>query len=242
MAQFELVGRDERSLELAGERVPYVLLRRKGRRGVGLKIDQDGLAVSAPVSTPVASIEDMIRDNTRWVTKKLREWAARVVPEQSWNEGAALPWMGGEVLLAVGEAARAGCALEGDTLRVRVRDRTPEAIRAVVVGWYRKQALPHFAYRAFVFARAVDLKPPRVMVSSAATRWGSCNSKREVRLSWRLMKAAPALIDYVVCHELAHLRHMDHSSAFWAEVGRMCPEYRVHRRELDRIDHLYRAF
>lgn len=242
MAQFELVGRDERTLDLAGERVPYVLLRRKGRRGVGLKIDQSGLAVSAPVSTPVASIEDMIRDNTRWVTRKLREWAERRVPEQAWHEGVAVPWMGGKIFLAIEEASRAGCDLDGDTLRVRVRARTAEAIRAAVVAWYRKLALPHFAYRAFFFARAVELKPPRVMVSAAGTRWGSCNSKREVRLSWRLMKAAPALIDYVVCHELAHLRHMDHSSAFWAEVERMCPDYRLHRKELDRIDHLYRAF
>jgi predicted metal-dependent hydrolase len=242
MAQFELVGRDERVLDLEGERVPYVLLRRKGRRGVGLKIDQSGLAVSAPVSTPVASIEDMIRGNTRWVTRKLREWAARKVPVQEWTEGATVPWMGGELFLSISEAGRAGCELVVDALHVRVRDRTPEAIQSAVVSWYRKQALPHFAYRAFVFARAVDLKPPRVMVSAAGTRWGSCNSRREVRLSWRLMKAAPALIDYVVCHELAHLRHMDHSGAFWAEVERMCPDYRQHRKELDRIDHLYRAF
>jgi predicted metal-dependent hydrolase len=242
MPQLELVVRDERSLELEGERVPYVLLRRKGRRGVGLKIDQSGLAVSAPLTTPVASIEDMIRDNTRWVTKKLREWAARRIPEQAWHEGACVPWMGGELVLLVDEGARAACELRGGALRVTVRERAGEAIRRAVTDWYRKQALPHFAYRAFVFARAVDLKPPRVMVSGAATRWGSCNSRREVRLSWRLMKAAPALIDYVVCHELAHLRHMDHSSAFWAEVERMCPDYRVHRKELDRIDHLYRAF
>jgi predicted metal-dependent hydrolase len=242
MAQFELVGRDERTLELGGERVPYVLLRRKGRRGVGLKVDQGGLAVSAPVSTPVASIEDMIRDNTRWVTRKLREWAERKVPVQDWVEGATVPWLGGALFLAIEEAGRAGCERVVDTLQVRARSRTPEAIEAAVVAWYRKQALAHFAWRAFVFSRVADLKPPRVMVSAAGTRWGSCNSKREVRLSWRLMKAAPALIDYVVCHELAHLRHMNHSSAFWAEVGRMCPDYREHRKELDRIDHLYRAF
>ena len=82
----------------------------------------------------------------------------------------------------------------------------------------------------------------RVLISNALGRWGSCNSRREVRLSWRLLKARPEVIDYVVCHELAHLRHMDHSKSFWREVEHMCPGYLALRSELDRADHLYRAF
>ena len=80
------------------------------------------------------------------------------------------------------------------------------------------------------------------MLSSANSRWGSCNSRREVRLAWRLVKARPALVDYVVCHELAHLRHMNHSRDFWAEVGRLCPDYGRLRDELEATDHLYRSF
>jgi len=115
-------------------------------------------------------------------------------------------------------------------------------VRRAVVAWYRRTALAHLAHRAFVFSRLAVLPPPRVMISSANSRWGSCNSRREVRLSWRLVKAPPALIDYVVCHELAHLRHMNHSREFWAEVGRLCPEYRRLRDELEATDHLYRSF
>ena len=66
--------------------------------------------------------------------------------------------------------------------------------------------------------------------------------RREVRLAWRLVKAPPVLIDYVICHELAHLRHMNHSRAFWTEVERQCPGYRELRRQLQETDHLYRAF
>ena len=82
----------------------------------------------------------------------------------------------------------------------------------------------------------------QVHLSSALARWGSCNSRREVRLAWRLVKAPRELIDYVICHELAHLRHMNHSSAFWAEVARQCPDYRRLRDELFATDHLYRSF
>ena len=76
----------------------------------------------------------------------------------------------------------------------------------------------------------------------ARTRWGSCNTRREIRLAWRLAKAPPRLVDYVICHELAHLRHMNHSRAFWAEVERLCPGHRALRDELLARDHLYRSF
>jgi predicted metal-dependent hydrolase len=91
-------------------------------------------------------------------------------------------------------------------------------------------------------AAIAGLVPPRFFLSSAMARWGSCNTRREVRLAWRLVKAPPELVDYVVCHELAHLRHMNHSSAFWAEVARQCPDYQRLRDELFATDHLYRAF
>ena len=67
-------------------------------------------------------------------------------------------------------------------------------------------------------------------------------TRREVRLAWRLVKAPPHLVDYVICHELAHLRHMNHSRAFWGEVERQCPAYRRLRAELLATDHLYRTF
>ena len=129
-------------------------------------------------------------------------------------------------------------------VRAHIAEKSVDAavIESLVIAWYRKQALPHFAQRAFFFAKLHGLAPPRVFVSSANGRWGSCNSRREVRFSWRLIKARPALIDYVVCHELAHLRHMNHSAAFWQEVERMCPDYRALKAELDVNDHKFRAF
>jgi predicted metal-dependent hydrolase len=144
--------------------------------------------------------------------------------------------------LRVVPGKRARAELDGPDLLVTAVTPDAEGVRRPVVAWYRRAALAHLAHRAFVFSRLAVLPPPRVLLSSASSRWGSCNSRREVRLSWRLVKAPPALIDYVVCHELAHLRHMNHSREFWAEVGRLCPDYKRLRDELEATDHLYRSF
>ncbi len=235
-------ARESRSLALRAGPVEYTLVRRRGRRGVGLKVDAAGLTVSAPLSIPVARIEKMVLESESWVLGKLAVWRQRRVPEQRWEDGAQLPYLGGSLTLRLREARRVLAEMSGTELHVAVPVAEEERIRRAVVAWYRKAALPHLAQRAFFFSRLALLAPPRVMLSSANSRWGSCNSRREVRLAWRLLKAPAPLIDYVVCHELAHLRHMNHSREFWAEVGRLCPDYKRLREELEATDHLYRAF
>lgn len=235
-------SREARTLAIAGEPVGYTLVRRRGRRGVGLKVDASGLTVSAPLSIPLARVEKMVLESESWVAGKLAVWRERQVPVQRWEDGASLPFLGGALTLRLAFARRAGAELDGAELRVAVPGPSGDDVRRAVVAWYRRAALVHLAQRAFHYSRLALLAPPRVLLSSANSRWGSCNSRREVRLAWRLVKARPALVDYVVCHELAHLRHMNHSREFWAEVGRLCPDYRDLREELEATDHLYRSF
>jgi predicted metal-dependent hydrolase len=231
------------NIALDGVRVDYKLVRRRGRRGLGLKIDGSGMTVAASLTTPMSSIEDLIGKNSAWVLKKLEQWSHRRIEPQRWETGAPLSFMGESLTLMVDAGhARAHVEHALGHLFVRVAINEPTLIEKAVSAWYKKQALPHLAQRAFLFSKLHNLVPPRVFITSANSRWGSCNSKREVRFSWRLIKARPALIDYVVCHELAHLRHMNHSAAFWNEVERMCPDYRALRAELDKSDHKFRTF
>jgi predicted metal-dependent hydrolase len=241
----------ERSIALQGQRVDYRLVRRRGRRGVGLKVDGTGMTVAVSLSTPISAVEEMIGNNATWVLRKLDEWSHRRIVPQTWQTGTAVPFMGDTLTLMLdvdSSPARRKIAVEQLMGHLFVRAHSADqpadfiAIEKAVIAWYKKQALPHFAQRAFFFAKLHGLSPPRVFLSSANSRWGSCNSRREVRFSWRLIKARAALIDYVVCHELAHLRHMNHSSAFWAEVERMCPDYRALKAEIDLNDHKFRAF
>ncbi|QJR13677.1 M48 family metallopeptidase [Usitatibacter palustris] len=242
MRRLELVSRDVHRIALAGNDLDFVLLRKRGRRGVGLRVDASGLTVSAPLAVPLTKIEALIRNSERWVTRKIAEWGTKRVPEASWSEGAELPYLGGSLVLRLSTAGRAKVELGAGELHVAVPSREPDVVKRAVVAWYKKAALAHLAQRAFALARLGGITPPRVRLSSAMARWGSCDSHGEVRLTWRLVKAPPELVDYVVCHELAHLRHMDHSRAFWNEVERLCPGHRRLRAALDASDHLYRSF
>lgn len=242
MATRELQAADVRRLVLGGAAVDYRLVRRRGRRGISMRVDGEGLAVSAPLSMPAAIVEALVRENEPWIVKKLREWSGRRVPRASWTDGARLPFLGGGLALRLVPHGRSGAQREGDELLVRTRGGTEAEVRRAVVAWYRRVAREYLGERVRLLAARAGLVPPSFILSSAMGRWGSCNSKREVRLTWRLMKAPPELVDYVACHELAHLAHMNHSPAFWAEVERQCPDYRRLRERLHAIDHEYRSF
>ena len=238
----ELVSRDAHRIALGGHGIDYVVERRRGRRGVRFRVDGRGLAVSAPVTMPLARIEALMRESERWIVRKVAEWGDRRVAPLEWRDGARLPWLGGFLTLRVAHGARARAVREGGELRVAAPEGDAEAVRRAVVRWYKAVAQEVLSARVEALAQAASLAAPKVLISPARTRWGSCNTRREVRLAWRLVKAPPDLVDYVICHELAHLRHMNHSRAFWGEVERQCPGYRRLRAELLATDHLYRTF
>jgi predicted metal-dependent hydrolase len=238
----ELVSRDVRQLALGPEVVDYMLVRRRGRRGVGLKVDETGLTVNAPATMPLSRIEALVRESERWVLRKIAEWSHRRVQPVEWADGVALPFLGGALLLRIVTGKRVGAVRAGGELRITARDGGAPEVQRAVIRWYKRSAQEYLGERVAALCDAARLALPRVVLSSALARWGSCNSRREVRLAWRLVKARPELIDYVICHELAHLRHMNHSPAFWTEVERQCPGYRRLREELFATDHLYRAF
>jgi len=242
MKRREVVSRGLLRLPLGGGHVDCLLVRRLGRRGVGLRVDANGLTVSAPATMPLARIEALALESERWIVRKVAEWSVRRVPAMAWTEGARLPYLGGGLELQLARGARAVAIALPGALRVATRDGSEDSIRRAVVVWYKRAARAHLGTRLAELAARAGLPVPKLFISSALARWGSCNSRREVRLAWRLVKAPGELIDYVICHELAHLRHMNHSAAFWREVERQCPGHAALRSRLFATDHLYRSF
>ena len=243
--------RATRELMLDGARVAFVL-RRSRRRSIGFVVGAEGLVVSAPKWVALREIDAAVREKGGWILARLaeqRERAARVDRARIvWRDGAELQYLGqpirvvldsrhgvaaGEVML---EATPEGeASVEATPRRLRVGlppDAGADRLRDAVQSWLQREARTLFEARCQHFAERLGVRVTRLSLSSAATRWGSANASGAIRLHWRLIHFPLATIDYVVAHELAHLREMNHSARFWIVVRSVVPEYEAARREL----------
>jgi predicted metal-dependent hydrolase len=221
-----------RKIQLGSHTVHYVL-RRSARRSHGFMISDDGLHVTSPRRAPMDDIERAIRAKQGWILAKLFERAERrTMREQrapvEWVDGTRLPYLGGEIVLRLQDAARSHCTFDAESreLRLGVTPGLEEwQIRERAKLWFQDEARRMFRERLDLYAPRVGVSYNAFALSSAGTRWGSCTVAGNIRLNWKLIHYPLALLDYVVVHELAHLREMNHSPAFWAVVGEVFPDY-----------------
>jgi predicted metal-dependent hydrolase len=220
-------------------------LRRSARRSIGFMIDDDGLRVTAPKRVTLAEVDNAIRAKQRWIITKLHERGERRQqrlqrPELRWEDGAQLPYLGGDITLRLEDAARSHCRFDPETreLSVGVTAGLEEwQLKERVRLWYCDEAKRLFAQRLNLYAPRMNVTYSAFALSSAGTRWGSCTVEGSIRLNWRLIHYPLALVDYVVVHELAHLREMNHSARFWATVGEVFPDYDGARLALRKRSH-----
>lgn len=221
-----------RRIVLGSHTIDYSL-RRSSRRSIGFMIDDDGLRVTAPKRITLAEIDNAIRAKQRWILAKLHERGERRAlrqqkPPVQWVDGAALPFMGGEIVLRLEPAARSHCRFDEQAreLCVGVAPGLSEwQLQQRVRLWLQDEAKRVFAERLDIYAARLGVSYSSMTLSSAGTRWGSCSVEGSIRLNWRLIHYALPLIDYVVAHELAHLLEMNHSARFWAAVESVYPDY-----------------
>lgn len=234
--------RANRELRLEQTVVAYEFRRGK-RRSIGFSVGADGLVVSAPKWVPLVEVDAAVREKSGWILTKLRESQLRAQQQESaridWREGAAIPFLGDNVLLVLDPRhgfSGVGAELKADaatvpgvtqlTLHLGLpQHATREQIRDAVQAWLMRQAKRLFTERLNHFAPQLGVSWRKLTLSSAGTRWGSARSDGSIRLNWRLVHFKPRVIDYVVVHELSHLRVMDHSPRFWDTVRAVVPDY-----------------
>jgi len=217
-----------------GSRIVEYRFERRRRRTVGIRIDSGGVAVSAPPRASWREIEQFLRSSERWILAKLDEWAAAGRPVQLIGaSGEVLPLSGKRVTLDVRSGARA-VALHGERLVIHhPQPARHDKIRESLVRWLRSHALAALAPRAAHYAARLGVPAPAVAISNARTQWGVCTEGGRMRLSWRLAHFEPALADYVVAHETAHLVEMNHSKRFWKVVEALYPDWRAARKAIE---------
>ncbi len=234
--------RANREARLADTHVAYEFRRGK-RRTIGFVVGPDGLVVSAPKWVPLYEVDAAVREKGRWIVSKLAEAQERqrklAANRIEWKDGTTVPFLGESVIVvldprhgfdAVGAVLNSDAdALPGVprlTLHVGLpHTATPQQIRDAVQAWLMRQARRLFTERLDHFAPQLGVQWRKLSLSSAGTRWGSASADGAIRLNWRLIHFRQSVIDYVVAHELSHLRVMDHSPRFWDTVRTVVPDY-----------------
>lgn len=240
--------RANRQALLGSAQVSYEF-RRGRRRNIGFSVGPEGLTVSAPRWVPLYEVESALQEKAGWIVRKLDEMrergermdAARI----EWKDGAQIPFLGESVIVVLdprhgfeggGQLQTEAQALPGVprlTLHVGLSQQAqPAQIRDSVQAWLMRQAHRVFTERLDHFAPLLGVRWTRLSLSSAATRWGTASADGAIRLNWRLIHFRLPVIDYVVAHELSHLRVMDHSPRFWETVGTVVPDYAQLRGQL----------
>lgn len=220
----------QREIQLGEHLVAYALKRAR-RRSIGFVVGTEGLAVSAPRWVGQGDIDAALRAKAPWILRKLHEQRERGRRLESaridWKDGAEIPFLGQRIVLRL-DAATRGAQLDAETRALRLglpQGAEPAQLRDAVQSWLQRQARRVFEERCALYAPRLGVRMTRLSLSSASTRWGSASVDGSVRLNWRLVHFALPVIDYVVAHELAHLREMNHGPAFWDAVREVMPGF-----------------
>lgn len=230
-------------ISLAGQEVTYSVSESRRARYPRFRIDaQKGLQVIIPAGMHVKNLDELFHRHQDWILKHLQRVAEMQTeqPQRQFISGESLPFLGEahtlEVNLIPGETITY-IARQEQTIQVRLQSDIPEthrslAVRTVLQNWYRDQAKFYISNRVHELATHFGFQVGKITIRNQKTRWGSCSSKGNLNFNWRLMMAPPDAIDYLIIHELCHLREPNHSPRFWALVATYCPDYQYWKRWL----------
>jgi predicted metal-dependent hydrolase len=234
-----------REVRLTDAVVAYAFTRAK-RKSIGFVIGPDGLVVRAPRWTPLHEVDAALQEKGGWILRKLQESRERQSRAHSarveWRDGVQIPYLGHTITVLLdpthGFSGRGAQLQARDTAGAQFlhvglpKNASADQIRDAVQAWLMRQAAANFKQRMDHFTPLLGVHWKKLRLSSAGTRWGSASADGSIRLNWRLIHFRQPVIDYVVAHELSHLREMNHSPSFWSTVATVVPDYQSLRAQL----------
>lgn len=237
-------GNERASVEFNGRLIEYTVVRSTRRKKtIEITLDPErGVLVRSPARTTRKDIAELVQKRAGWILNHATEDVLDPTPRR-FADGETLLYLGEQIPIVASTAPdrRVSVSLEDGAFQIATPTGISEedgaaAVKEVVERWYRREAarlLPDTVLRWQ--GKVSRKKPTQVLIRSQRRRWGSCSSDGSIRLNWRIVMAEPALIDYVVVHELAHLAVMDHSPRYWQKVESAMPDYRLRRKRLNEM-------
>lgn len=204
------------------------VIRKPRLKTARLQVEEATVSILVPKELPQARIKKILNEKNRWIKEKLYlHQQAIPVSTKEFINGEAFPYLGKNYRLKIKTGLFQPVKLKEGRLVVTLPklNRTPELIRGALIQWYEHQALIRITEKVGRYAKLIGVSPKKVSIKNFKSRWGSCTAKGEVQFNWKVILAPHKIVDYVVIHELCHLKHHDHSPAFWTSVERYMPDY-----------------
>lgn len=224
--------------------IDYTLKRsRKRRKTISLNISHNNeIVVCAPYFTSAREINRFIQEKQSWIEKTIQKHAdkALLVQERKFVSGEYFYYLGESIELEAffEPKEKKGLVLWNNRFYLNSPDGKETRTHYFVL-WYKQKALEHIGERVDFYCRELDLRARGVRVSSARQRWGSCSPDNKLAFSFRLIMMPPDVIDYVIVHELMHIREKSHSRRFWKLVAEAMPQYKTNQRNLKKYGEVF---
>jgi predicted metal-dependent hydrolase len=219
----------------------YEVIKKK-KKNIGITVTPEGeVKVTAPLYVEEGYIHDIVYKKADWIISKLKLFRERskVIRDKEYGDGENISYLGQEYRLKVIEVAveQGRIKFLQDRFEAWVNPDWDEnkrfsIIRSVLTEWYRHEAFKIFKERTRYYADILKLYPNDIKIKEQKSIWGSCSSRNNINYNWKLIMAPLPVLDYIVVHELCHLKHRDHSKNFWNLVGLITPDYKEKRQWL----------
>ena len=220
---------------IQGDGFIVTVIKSSRRKTSALKIKNGDVSIHIPTRLPLKFAHEFVVQKTSWIQKKLVEQSLKEIPEKQFIDGDIFLFLGKEYTLRLIEGETSPSIIKTPLnieLHGQLNRLSTTVICAALIRWYKQQAEHYLTSRTAEIARKINLTPTSVTVKTYKARWGSCGIRGDVQFNWKLMLAPPDIIDYVIIHELCHLKHHNHSALFWQLVEYHSPAFKASRQWL----------
>lgn len=219
-------------LNIRDQIIPYEERRSTRYRRITLSILEDRLRISTPKNVSTKQLRELLLAKQEWILKHWLEKQETLKRPVRYTDGAQFLYRGNTIELKIIRHPRKmiRALLEGQVLMVHMPQDLPDNdlvlnVQMALVSWYKAQARKVLQDKLNKQSKQMQVAFQNFRLKEQKTRWGSCSSKKNINLNWRIIMAPDEAIDYIIIHELAHLTHLNHSELFWQRVAMFMPDY-----------------
>lgn len=223
------------SIENEEKIIEFEVVYRK-RKTLSIQIDlESNIKVIAPIGVTDNKIKDIVKSKDKWINKKLIEIQnmKRELVERNFEDGDILLYLGkkNSLRIHIDKSLRNKYKIELTTneIHVYVSQYNKDLIKNILKLWYKQKTEEKAKERIKFYQRFFDEVPTKIKAKEQKKRWASCTSKRGILLNWRCIMASPDVFDYIIVHEMCHMKHMNHSKDFWGLVENIIPDYKLRK-------------